>query len=97
MSILSKRQAHSLEAATVVPGAVARSLEHARTLYRNAAEELFELCYAIQVTGKLPDPVLLTETLLEYREARVLTEALTRQASGAWEEEMLAGTPAGLK
>jgi hypothetical protein len=94
MNILSKREAHPPSAAPVVPGAVARSLEHARTLYRNIAEELFELCYAIQVTGKLPDPVLLTETLLEYWQARALAEALTLQASGAWEEEMLAGTPA---
>src|ERR1051325_6892339 len=94
MNVFSKREAHPLKAAPVIPGAVARDLEHARTLYRNAAQELFDLCYAIQVTGKLPDPVLLTETLLQYRQARVLAEALNRQAACACDEETLAGTPA---
>ena len=93
MNVFSKREAHPLKAASVVPGAVAQDLEHARTLYRNAAQQLFDLCYAIQVTGKLPDPVLLTEALLEYRQARVLAEALNRQASYIYDQEILVGTP----
>jgi len=97
MNVFSKREAHPLRSASVVPGAVAQDLEHARILYRNATQELFDLCYAIQVTGKLPDPVLLTEALLEYRQARALAEALTLQAAGAWDEETLAGTPASWK
>lgn len=97
MNVFSKREAHPLKAASVIPGAVARDVEHARMLYRNAAKELFDLCYSIQVTGKLPDPVLLTETLIQYRQARALAEALTLQAADAWDEETLAGTPAKWK
>jgi len=48
----------------------------ARSVYKRASEELFEVCYRIQVTGKLPDPTLLTKLLLQYREARSLVEIL---------------------
>ena len=66
-------------------------------MYRDAAEELFQLCYTIQVTGRLPDPVFLTETLIQYRQARALTEALALQASYTCDGDTLLGTPAQSK
>ena len=93
MSIFSKREANVSRAVSVDASPIAEGLERARSLYRDAAEELFALCYTIQVTGMLPDPVLLTETLLQYRQARALTEALNLQASYAYDGETLVGTP----
>ncbi|HET7749787.1 MAG TPA: hypothetical protein VFK81_10430 [Terriglobales bacterium] len=72
---------------------IAAGLERARRLYHAAAQELFNISYAIQATGTLPDPVLLTEALIDYRQARALAEALTLQAAYAADDERLVGTP----
>ena len=71
---------------------IAAGLERARRLYRVAAQELFNLSFAIQVSGVLPDPEVLTEALIDYRQARALAEALTLQAAYAADDEKLVGT-----
>jgi hypothetical protein len=53
----------------------------ARIYYKRASETLFELCYSIQVAGKLPSPTFLTEALLQYREARARVEELEHRNS----------------
>ena len=53
----------------------------ARIYYKRASETLFELCYRIQVAGKLPNPAFLTEAVLQYREARARVEELEHRNS----------------
>ena len=54
-------------------------LQHARQAYKEAAEEIFRMCYEIQVTGQLVDPFLLTKTLLRFLRARADREYLEAQ------------------
>jgi hypothetical protein len=90
--MISKRQPNGpTPAVDYTP--IAAGLERARRLYRAAAQQLFDLSYTIQTTGLLPDPVLLTEAVLDYRQARALAEALTLQAAYAADDERLVGTP----
>ena len=89
--MVSKRQSNAPTAA-VDYTPIAAGLERARRLYRAATQELFNLAYTIQVTGVLPDPVVLTEALIDYRQARALAEALTLQAAYAADDEKLVGT-----
>lgn len=53
----------------------------ARIYYKRASETLFDLCYQIQTAEKLPNPVFLTEAVLQYREARALVEELESRIS----------------
>ena len=53
----------------------------ARIYYKRVSETLFELCYRIQVAGKLPNPTFLTEAVLQYREARARVEELEQRNS----------------
>lgn len=89
--MVSKRQFNAT-APAVDYTPIAAGLERARRLYHAAAQELFNLAYAIQVTGLLPDPVVLTEALIDYRQARALADALTLQAAYAADDEKLVGT-----
>jgi len=94
MNMFSRRETNVLKAAPLTPPELmAEGIQRARRMYRDASEELFQLCYLIQVTGRLPDPVLLTETLVHYRHARALTEALNIQAAYVRDGDTLAGTP----
>ena len=54
-------------------------LQHARQAYKEAAEEIFRMCYEIQVTGCLVDPFVLTKTLLRFLRARADREYLEAQ------------------
>jgi hypothetical protein len=92
--MVSKRQSNgTIPAVDCTP--IAAGLERARRIYRAATQELFDISYAIQSTGLLPDPVALTEAVLDYRQARALADALTLQAAYAADDEKLVGTPAG--
>jgi hypothetical protein len=91
--MFSKREAAAFEAVPLDLGSVAEGLQRARHMYRQASEDLFQFCYYIQVTGELPDPVALTKTLLQYRHAVDLIEALNLQDSCDRNEESLVGTP----
>ena len=53
---------------------VTDQLQFARSAHKSACEELSRLCYEIQVTGEFPDPVLLAQAILQYRETRALLE-----------------------
>jgi hypothetical protein len=92
MSMVSKRQANFSSPGLDYAAATA-GLERAHTAYCEASQRLFELCYSIQLTGLLPDPVCLTQAIVAYREARRLAEALAREAALAAEEENIAGAP----
>jgi len=94
--MISKRQPNAPTPA-VDHTPIAAGLERARRLYRAAAQQLFDLSFTIQATGLLPDPVALTEAVLDYRQARALAEALTLKAAYAADDERLVGTPAGPK
>lgn len=94
MSRSSSFQANALKPSPLAPSAaIADGLQRARRMYRRASEELFQLCYAIQVTGELPHPVSLTESLIQYRQARALLQALDVQPSAACDWETLVRTP----
>ncbi len=49
-------------------------LQFARSVHQRACEELFLLCYEIQVSGEFPDPAVLAQMILHYRETRALLE-----------------------
>ena len=76
MSVFSRSSITTKTKTVVVSESMAPRLGCARSRYKRVSEELFEVCYRIQVTGKLPDPVLLTNLLLQYREARSLVKIL---------------------
>jgi len=94
--MVSKRQSN-VPTLAVDYTPITAGLERARRMYRTATLELFDISFAIQTTGLLPDPVSLTEAVLDYRQARALAEALTLQAAYAADDEKLVGTPAGPK
>ncbi len=54
--------------------AVTDQLQFARALHQRTCEALFLLCYEIQVSGEFPDPALLAQAILHYRETRALLE-----------------------
>jgi hypothetical protein len=91
MSIFSQRDTGALKAVSPDSGPVTEDLERGRRLYQDAAKELFNLCYAIQVTGELPPAIVLTEALIQFRQARACVEALHRQATQAGDEGPLIG------
>ncbi len=92
MSTRPRRERSSLEAPLEAVSAE-QGLQRARRIYRDISEQLFALCYSIQVSGELPDPVLLTEMLLQYRYAVALIEALHLQFTCEQDEGTLVGTP----
>ena len=49
-------------------------LQFARRAHKHSCEELFQLCYEIEVTGEFPDPAALVRAILQYRETRALLE-----------------------
>jgi hypothetical protein len=91
MNIFSQRKTSAFKAVLPGPGPVAEELERGRTRYQEAAKELFELCYHIQVTGELPPPIALTEALIQFRQARADVETLNRQVGHACDEGPLVG------
>jgi hypothetical protein len=74
-------------------GSLEEALERVSKICRAASQRLFDLSYQIQVTGKLPDPVSLTETMVCYREARGLMEDLRLQVASACNGDIRVGTP----
>ena len=76
MGVFSKSSIHPKTIAIGITEPASPRLGSARSMYKQVSEDLFEVCYRIQVTGKLPDPVLLTNLVLQYREARSLVEVL---------------------
>ena len=48
----------------------------ARRVYSQLCETLFELSYQIQRTGELPDPKVLTETVIQYQHVYELMQAI---------------------
>jgi len=76
MGVFSKSSIHPKTIAIGITEPASPRLGSARSMYKHVSEDLFEVCYRIQVTGSLPDPVLLTNLLLQYREARSLVEIL---------------------
>jgi hypothetical protein len=86
MSVFSRLAGSTLQPVALdCPEPIPDPLTCARRDYKQASEELFEFCYRIQVTGKLPDPRSLTRALVRYRETRTLVAQL--------ECKDLAGTP----
>ncbi|SRR5258708_29530599 len=49
-------------------------MQFARSVHHRACEALFLLSYEIQVTGQFPDPAVLAQAILHYRESRALLE-----------------------
>ncbi len=88
--MVSKRQAN-FPSPILDYAATTAGLERAHTAYCDASRRLFELCYSIQVTGLLPDPVCLTQAIMTYRHARALAEALAREVALAADDENIAG------
>ena len=54
----------------------ADELQFARGVHQRACEALFLLCHEIQVSGQFPDPAVLAQTILHYRESRALLERI---------------------
>jgi hypothetical protein len=91
MSIFSQREANASKAISLDLDPLIEDWENARSMYGAASKELFDLCYSIQVTGELPPAIVLTEALIQYRQARARIEALQRQVSHGSGNESLAG------
>jgi hypothetical protein len=53
-----------------------RRIEEVRLCYGQASGRLFDLCYSIQVTGELPDPEDLSQTLVAFLHARAMVELM---------------------
>ena len=51
-------------------------IKKARQRYKLASERLFELCCSLQLTGQLPYRKLLSETVVEFQEARKVRDSL---------------------
>ena len=49
-------------------------LQFARSFHHRACEALFLLSYEIQATGQFPDPAVLAQAILHYRESLALLE-----------------------
>ena len=58
-------------------------------MYKRASEELSELCYQIQRTGSLPEPGLLTNAILQFRQARALVQTLEGRAEAVGQSRTL--------
>lgn len=77
MSIFSRPTATAPKAVPLnAPEPITRRLSHAVSAHKRASDRLFDLCYEIQVTGKLPAPAILTEAIIEQREAKARVELL---------------------
>jgi hypothetical protein len=68
----------------------------ARFMYKKSCEELSELCYQIQQTGSLPDPGLLTNAILQFRQARALVQTLDGRADAVGRSRTLQSAAAAL-
>ncbi len=78
--MMNSFKSHSNHLSTIAWNArspVPERLKQARIVYRGAREKLFDLCYEIQVTGVVADPVVLTEAVIDYKDAWRLVEALS--------------------
>ena len=68
----------------------------ARFMYKKSCEELSELCYQIQQTGSLPDPGLLTNAILQFRQARACVQTLDQHSGAVGESRTLESAAAAL-
>src|SRR5579859_1766944 len=76
-TMLSKSAASvSTSLTSVHRDAISESLSQARTVYKEAAEQLFIMCHQIQVTGRLPQPTSLTQVLARFLQAHTQVELL---------------------
>jgi hypothetical protein len=73
----------STAAAKAVPqsfdlGVLRRRANEVRLQHSQASARLFDMCYSIQKTGRLPDPEDFSHTLGTFRQARAMAELLEK-------------------